>query len=66
MIEQNPLPSYISIHDGQTVTGRYCQEAGHMQSTCLKKKQDFPQLGSQTADQSTSQHEFETAQYFKT
>ena len=48
MVEQNPLPSYISIlgnelyvtYTGQTVTCRHCQEAGHMQSTCLKK-QDF-------------------------
>ena len=45
MVEQNPLPSYISIlgnelyvtYTGQTVTCRYCQEAGLMQSTCLKK-----------------------------
>ena len=31
-----------------------------MQSICQKKKQDFPQLGSQAADQSTSQLEPET------
>ena len=50
VIELNPLPSYISIHGnelyvtytGQTVTFRYCQEAGYMQSTCLKKKTRFP------------------------
>ena len=45
MIEQSPLPGYISIHGnelnvtytGQTIACRYCQEAGHMQGTCLKK-----------------------------
>ena len=49
MVEQNPLPSYIFIlgnelyvtYTGQTVTCGYCQEAGHMQSTCLKKTR-FP------------------------
>ena len=41
MVDHNLLPSYIFIvgnklyvtYTGQTVTCRYCQEAGHMQST---------------------------------
>ena len=45
MVEQNPLHSCISIfgnelyvtYTGQTVTCRYCQEAGHKQSSCQKK-----------------------------
>ena len=54
-LEQNPLPSYVSIHGnelyvtytGQMVTCRYCEEAEHVPSNCEKRKQDFPQLKNQ-------------------
>ena len=66
--EQNPLPSYVSIHGnelyvmytGQTITCRYCQEAGHVQSNCEKRKQDFPQLGNQHTEIYRSNQELET------
>ena len=51
MVEQNPLHSCISIlgnelyvtYTGQTVTCRYCQKAGHKQSSCQKKTR-FPTI----------------------
>ena len=56
MLEQNPLPSYISIkgndiyvtYTGQIVTCMYCAKAGLLQSNCTKRQKDFPQLGNQT------------------
>ena len=56
MLEENPLPSYITIkgseiyvtYTGQTVTCRYCAKTGHVQSYCTKRLRDFLQLGNQT------------------
>ena len=56
MLEENSLPSYITIkgsetyvtYTGQTVTCRYCAKTGHVQSNCTKRLRDFPQLGNQT------------------
>ena len=69
-LEQNPQPSYVSIHGnelyvtytGQTVTSRYCQETGHVHCTrqLRETKQDLPQIGNQQIEIYRSNQELET------
>ena len=61
LLERNPLPSYITVkgnklyvtYAGQTVTCRYRGKAGHVQSDCTKKLEDFPQLGNHRTQNSS-------------
>ena len=55
-IEMKPIPSYVKIegcelyvtYSGQQITCKYCGNKEHVQSNCLKRSQDFPNL---TSDQ---------------